>query len=155
MYQSLLNLERVKTGIIACDWEDLVDQIGAIMVKAGDTRASYTQAMKKVIKEIGPYCVIAPGIVLLHARPEEGVNRLCLALGTLAEGVNFDSVNDPVFFAVGLGALDHESHLTLLAELAELLQDKELVKKIIASKNDEELLLLVSRSFTITGEQSK
>lgn len=149
MHQSLLSLERIKTGIIARDWEDLVDQIGDMMVRAGDTQSSYTQAMKNVIKEIGPYCVIAPGIVLLHARPEEGVNRLCLALGTLAEGVKFGSANDPVFFAIGLGAVDHESHLTLLAELADLLQNKELVKKVISAKDNEEVLSLVTSSVTV------
>jgi PTS system ascorbate-specific IIA component len=53
--------------------------------------------MRRVLQELGPYAVIAPGIALLHARPDDGVLAPCLALITLSRAVEFGSEqNDPV-----------------------------------------------------------
>jgi mannitol/fructose-specific phosphotransferase system IIA component (Ntr-type) len=143
MIEEYVTKERVKVGLKAEDWRELVDQVGEIMVTAGDVQPSYIPAMKQVIEEMGPYSVIAPGVVLLHARPEEGVNRICLALATLTEGINFGSKNDPVHLAVGLGALDHSGHVELLRELATFLQDKERVAQLIEAESEDELLAIL------------
>lgn len=155
MLKRILTADRIKTGIMVQGWEELVDVIGNLMVKAGDVYPSYTEEMKTVIKEIGTYCVIAPGVVLLHARPDAGVKRLCLALGTLTQGVNFGSVNDPVFLALGLGAIDHESHLSLLAQIAELLQDQALVKRVIDARDSQEVLALLIESIPGSKEEKR
>ena len=141
--ENALTKDRIKVGIVATDWRDLVDQVGEVMVAAGDVQPSYVEAMKKVIEEIGTYCVIAPGVVLLHARPEEGVNRVCLAIGTLQEGINFGCENDPVRLAIGLGAVDHEGHVELLRDVALLLSDKAQLTALLEAKTKEELLEVV------------
>jgi len=144
--EKALTRDRIKVGIVATDWRDLVDQVGAVMVAAGDIQPSYVEAMKKVIEEIGTYCVIAPGVVLLHARPEEGVERICLAVGTLQKGINFGCENDPVRLAIGLGAVDHEGHIELLRDVAELLSDGERLAKLLAAETEEQVLEVVCDS---------
>jgi len=141
--EKALTKDRIKVGITATDWRDLVNQVGEIMVAAGDVQPSYIQAMKKVIEEIGTYCVIAPGVVLLHARPEEGVNRVCLAIVTLKEGINFGCENDPVRLAIGLGAVDHEGHIELLRDVAQLLSDKVQLTRLLEAKTEEQLLEVI------------
>lgn len=141
--ENVLTKDRIRVAVRARDWRHLVDQVGEIMVAAGDVQPTYTQAMKKVIEDIGTYCVIAPGIVLLHARPEEGVNRVCLAIATLEEGIDFGCENDPVLLAIGLGAVDHEGHIELLRDVAQLLSDKARLARLLAAKTKEELLDVV------------
>jgi len=148
MIEKYLTEERVRINIHAEDWHDLTKVIGKIMLEAGDIEESYITAMADVVEEMGPYAVIAPGVVLLHAQPERGVKRICLAMATLEEGVNFGSVNDPVRLAIGLGALDHEGHIELLRELSTFLQDKERVKKILLVKNKKEFIDLVRNKQT-------
>jgi mannitol/fructose-specific phosphotransferase system IIA component (Ntr-type) len=54
-----------------------------------------------------------------------------LSLAVLAAPVEFGSHNDPVRLVFGLAALDHESHLGVLAALAERLSDEEFVNNLI------------------------
>lgn len=107
------------------------------MLDEGDISLSYVDAMKGAIEDLGPYSVVAPGIVLLHARPEDGVKRISLVMITLKKGINFGSENDPVFIAFGLGAVDHKSHIDLLQDLSILLQDEEIVTKLLAFNEEE------------------
>jgi len=94
-----------------------------------------------VLKEMGSYAVIAPGIVLLHARPEDGVISPCLGLITLSTPVDFGhSENDPVDIVLALGATDKDTHIRALQQLARLLGD-ETGLELIRSASDSHTLL--------------
>lgn len=137
MIEKYLTKDRIRLKIRVVDWKDLVDQVGKIMLDLGDIEPGYINAMKRIIEELGPYAVIAPGVVLLHARPEEGVRKISLVMVTLEEGVYFGSKNDPVKLAIGLGATDHVSHIELLRDVSLFLQNKEILSKIYSFNNDE------------------
>lgn len=143
MIEKYLTEDRIELNLIVNEWRELVDKVGNIMLKAGDIEASYIEAMKKVVEEMGPYAVIAPGVVLLHARPEEGVKRISFVMATLKEGVNFGSSNDPVKLAIGLGAVDHQGHVELLRDLSSFLQDKKRLNKIFKAKNKSEFIRII------------
>ena len=143
MIEEYLTEDRIALQLDVENWKELVDQVGDLMLKAGDIEETYIQAMKDVVEEMGPYAVIAPGVVLLHARPESGVKRISFVMATLKNGVNFGSANDPVTLAIGLGALDHEGHVELLRELAAFLQNKEKLLAIKKAKNKKEFIQIV------------
>jgi ascorbate PTS system EIIA or EIIAB component len=137
----MITLETVGARASVESWEGAVDRVGALLVAAGKVQPSYIPAMKRVLQEMGPYAVIAPGIVLLHARPEDGVLEPCLALLTLATPVPFGhSENDPVDLVFGLGAVDKQAHIAALQQLAETLGNPELLQKMRLAKTDEELV---------------
>jgi len=144
MIKKYLTPNKIRIGLKAANWKDLVDQVGNILVQTEDIEPRYIDAMKKVIEELGPYAVISPGVVLLHARPEDGVNRMCIAMATLAEGIKFGSVNDPVRLAIALGAVDHESHIEILRSLANFLEDKDRLKCLYSVKDAEEFIKVVA-----------
>ncbi len=82
----------------------------------------YAERCIAMIDEHGPYVVLAPGIALAHARPEDGVVRLCLAVTTLADPVPFGHPdNDPVDLVFAFGSPDSDQHVGLLAALARAL----------------------------------
>jgi mannitol/fructose-specific phosphotransferase system IIA component (Ntr-type) len=141
----LISPEAIKVGVKVSNWEKAVDLVGDLLVKTGKTRPEYTQAMKRVLKEMGPYAVIAPGIVLLHARPEDGVLQPCLGIVILATPVPFGhSENDPVDLVLALGAIDKNAHVAALQQLARLLSDPIALKKIRAAQNEKELMEILS-----------
>lgn len=142
MTQNVISEETIAIGLEPCDWRDLVDKVGRIMVAAGDVQPQYIEAMKQVIEEMGTYCVIAPGVVLLHARPENGVNRVCLAIATLDHDINFGCENDPVRLAIGLGAVDHESHIDILRRISTVLADADARRQLLGASSKEEVLEL-------------
>ena len=85
---------------------------GAFLVDTDAVFPSYVDAMVRAVEELGPYMIVAPGIALAHARPEDGVKRMCMSLVRLASPVEFGSeANDPVDLVFAFGAVDKEAHL--------------------------------------------
>src|SRR5512140_1107834 len=123
---SMITADTARAKVLVQSWESATDYVGGLLVNARKITASYVVAMKRVLREMGPYAVIAPGIVLLHARPEDGVLQPCLGLITLSDPVPFGhSQNDPVDIVIALGAVDKNAHIAALQQLAGLLGDAE------------------------------
>ncbi len=64
-------------------WQQAVLFAGDLLVKAGFVEARYPSAMVNWVTKLGPYVVIAPGVALPHARPEDGAITPCMSLITL------------------------------------------------------------------------
>jgi PTS system ascorbate-specific IIA component len=120
--------------------DEIIQKAGELLVEADAIEPRYIHAMKRVMDELGPYCVIAPGIALLHARPEDGVKRACLSLLTLEKPVHFGhSTNDPVDLVFTLGARDKQGHIEALAELAVFLSKEEFLQIVRGCENSQSL----------------
>jgi len=145
--QKMLNLRdlvrpnNVAVDVEVKDWQEAIRAAGQLMYQDGAVEERFGEAMIRVAKEFGPYIVVAPGIALPHARPEDGVLKATIAILRLQTPVNFGNPdNDPVYLVVALAAIDHNQHIQGLRELAEVLGDEENIKKIKASKSKEDLL---------------
>ncbi|MDZ4159448.1 MAG: PTS sugar transporter subunit IIA [Anaerolineaceae bacterium] len=136
----ILKLETVRAKIKVDSWQHAAAEVGRLLVEAGMVEEQYVEKMKQVLEELGPYVVIAPGVALLHARPEDGVLHPCIGLLTLMDAVNFGhSENDPVDIVLAFGATDKNSHINALKQMAERLGDPEAVTRIRSAKSDEAL----------------
>ena len=136
----------VRPNIVAVDvevkdWQEAIRAAGKLMFADGAVEERFSDAMIRVAKEFGPYIVVAPGIALPHARPEDGVIKASIAVLRLKTPVNFGNVdNDPVYLVVALAAIDHKQHIQGLSELAAVLGDDENIKLIKACTTKEDLL---------------
>ena len=105
---------------------DVIRHGGQLMVDAGFTDPTYTEAMIDVVRDMGPYIVLAPGLAMPHARPEMGAKQVGAALVTLEKPIDFGSPeNDPVSVAVFLCAPNKDEHIQLLTDIATLFEDEE------------------------------
>jgi PTS system ascorbate-specific IIA component len=94
------------------------------LLKAGAIEAGYVDRCIDMVEEHGPYMVVAPGIALAHARPEDGVIKLCFSVATLNHPVRFyHPDNDPVDLVFAFGSPDDKQHVGLLSTLARALSD--------------------------------
>jgi mannitol/fructose-specific phosphotransferase system IIA component (Ntr-type) len=135
----------------AAGWREAVRLAGDLLVQQGSVTASYVEAMIRVVEEIGPYMVLAPGIAMAHARPEDGVLRACMSLVHLDSGVEFGSeANDPVDLVFAFGAVDREQHLEALRGLASLMQSEEGVTAIRHCRTAREAARVVKRYSKLT-----
>ena len=127
----LIPTDNIRINIHVELWSEVVVEAGKPLLISGAIERQYILAMEEMINQYGPYVVIAPGVVLLHARPEQGVNRVCMSLITLEEPINFGhSEFDPVEVAFVLGATDDFEHIYALRQLTSLLRDKKKIKSI-------------------------
>jgi PTS system ascorbate-specific IIA component len=135
----------VRIGVKATDWEAAVRIAGAALVASGRVTDAYTDDMVQIIRELGPYPVIAPGLAMPHARPSEAVLSTGMSLILLEEPVSFGhSKNDPVRVVFGLAALDHDRHLDLLSEFAGRFADPTFVNSLLSCKDETEIRGLLS-----------
>ena len=126
LLQDLLSEDNVSFRYPAETWEDVIRHGGQLMVDAGFTEPTYTEAMIDVVRDMGPYIVLAPGLAMPHARPEMGAKQVGAALVTLEKPIDFGSPeNDPVSVAIFLCAPNKDEHIQLLTDIATLFEDEE------------------------------
>lgn len=137
----VLTAEMIELDVEANDWRESVVRVGEVLVKAGAIEPRYIDAMIRTVAEIGPYLVLAPGVAMNHARPEDGVKKVCLGLVRLKTPVKYGSAhNDPVDIVMGLGAVDHRAHLDLLRNLADFLSEEENINRIRCAASKREVI---------------
>lgn len=147
MLKDLLTAETMRLNVEVKDWEETVRIGGALLERAGAIEHRYIDAMIDVIRKKGPYVVIAPGIALPHARPEDGAKKVGISLITLRKPVDFgNKENDPVKIVICLSAIDQSKHVKALSELAELLEDKENVRRILYADDPKIILDLLGKN---------
>lgn len=136
MLGTLLKEEFIQINAPANDWMDAVTVATAPLIKAGRVEPSYLDKIIETTLTIGPYYVLAPGVAMAHARPEDGVNRMAVAFTTLQQPINFGNQdNDPVTFIIVLAAVDCTSHIETLMQIAHLLENQADVNQIKSAAN--------------------
>ena len=96
--------------------------------------------MLEAVEEYGPYIVIAPGIALAHGKPSESVIETGMSLLKVARPIEFQhSQNDPVQLVFGLAASNHDSHIALMAELAQFLSTQANVNALLTCSDSAQI----------------
>lgn len=108
-----------RTAVTARNWRAAIRAACAPLVEAHAIEPDYADRCISNVDEHGAYIVVAPGIALAHARPEDGVRELCVSAVALARPVRFGHPdNDPVRLVIAFGSPDRCAHVGLLAVLA-------------------------------------
>lgn len=140
LLQDLLSEDNVSFHYPAETWEDVIRHGGQLMVDAGFIEPTYTEAMIDVVRDMGPYIVLAPGLAMPHARPEMGAKQVGTALVTLEKPIDFGSPeNDPVSVAVFLCAPNKDEHIQLLTDIAILFEDEEFLDAAVNFESIEDV----------------
>ena len=140
LLQDLLSEDNVSFRYPAETWEDVIRHGGQLMVDAGFTDPTYTEAMIDVVRDMGPYIVLAPGLAMPHARPEMGAKQVGAALITLEKPIYFGSPeNDPVSVAIFLCAPNKDEHIQLLTDIATLFEDEEFLDAAVNFESIEDV----------------
>lgn len=146
MLTELLTDKTVEVTESCLTWEQAVQKAGALLLASDGTEERYTQAMMDAIYKHGPYMVMTTGVALLHARPQDGVKKVCMSLQIIKSGVPFGhKERDPVDLVFAFGAIDTSSHLLALTQLMNLLNDEGLLTELRRSLSIEEALETIQK----------
>ncbi|MBG0623369.1 MULTISPECIES: PTS sugar transporter subunit IIA [Enterobacter] len=106
----------------------------------------YVTAIIQQHHTLGPYYVLAPGLAMPHARPEEGAKGLGLSLLKLKQGVSFGAGEfDPVDVIIMLAAPDKNSHIEMISSLAELFSSDTDMAELHQVNTLEEIKTIINR----------
>ncbi|CDF57432.1 PTS sugar transporter subunit IIA [Thermobrachium celere] len=146
MLSDLLTEDMIRINVEANNWEEAIREGTKIMKKKNYVEECYEETIINNIKTLGPYMVIAPGIVLSHARPENGVKKLSMSLTLLKNPVVFGhETNDPVKLVITIAAVDNETHLKALSQLMELLMNEVDMERIFNAKSKDEIISIINK----------
>lgn len=140
----LLSRETVRIHDVVTGWEDAVRLAAQPLIRKRVIEERYVEAMLQMVREMGPYMVIAPLVAVPHARPEDGVRELGMSILKLRRAIPFPDEDHPVQLIVVLAATGDEGHLRALSQLSRLLGRKEAMRDVLAARSEGELLALLS-----------
>lgn len=144
MLNKWLNAETIQLVASVHDWQQAIARVAAPLLAKNIISDDYVEAIYRQHQQLGPYYVLAPGIAMPHARPEEGALALGLSLLVIEDGVCFHSAdNDPVYIVAMLSAPDKNSHVELIAQLAELFSCHQDMQAIKQARNIEEVQKII------------
>lgn len=146
MISDVLTQDLILTDVQANNWQEAVQACGGLLVNAGKVNEAFVQTMIDVIKMYGPYMILVPGVAFFHGKPGSDVKEMCLSLVTFKHKVIFDDFeNQAIDCAFGFGAVDSDSHMTMIMNLAALLQDEEFISLIRNHGSKEEIIAMLQK----------
>jgi mannitol/fructose-specific phosphotransferase system IIA component (Ntr-type) len=139
--------DSVELGADVSDWREAVKRAGSLLVRVGAAEERYVEAMIRTVDELGPYAVLAPGIAIPHARPEDGAIDVGIGVLTLSTPVEFGAGdNDPVDLVFPFATPDAKKHTAALQALANFLEEEENVTRLRNATTTDEVVQLIKES---------
>lgn len=144
MLKDILTDSNIMIKEKAATWEESIERAAKPLVKENIVEERYVEAMIRAVNEYGPYIVIGKHMALAHARPEDGVNKLGVSVATIEQPIDFGNPEmDPVKIIFCLAAVDSYSHLNIMKELIELINNEEKLDRLIECTNVEDFKQLL------------
>lgn len=141
---AFIKFENLKIRNETMDVYTALREIGNLLVNSQSVKFQYVENMITSYQEFGPYFVIAPGVAIAHAKPDESVICDDIALMICHSPVIFNSHNDPVTMLFGLCATGSHQHMEVLMKVANLLSDTEAQMRIMSVNDEQELFALLN-----------
>lgn len=128
------------------NWPQALEICARPLLEMNVIAPEYITAIVEQHQKLGPYYVLALGLAMPHARPEEGAKGLGLSLLKLKEGISFGAGEfDPVDVIVMLAAPDKHSHIEMISALAELFSSDEDMAQLHVATTREEIKAIIER----------
>ena len=136
----------IRLGLTAKDWQEAVKLSVDPLIESGAVLPEYYDAIIASTKEHGPYYILTPGMAMLHARPEAGVQRDAFSLITLTEPVTFTDGKE-VSVLLTLAATSSAIHASVaIPQIIALFELDNAIDRLLACKTPEDVLALVDES---------
>ena len=149
MIEKLLSEENVDINIEVKSWEEAIERVGNLLLTNNKIEERYIDSIIDTVNNVGPYIVMSKGVAMPHARPEGGAKETSLSIITLKNPVEFGNEDfDPVTMVIGLSSVDSKSHLELLSDLSNIMDDEELIEKAKYCKTKSELIELINEVYS-------
>jgi len=145
MMMTWLPAENIQIVDSVNDWKQAIALSAQPLLAAGSITEEYIQAIFNSHHEIGPYYVLAPGLAMPHARPEQGAIKNGLSLLHINNGVSFNAQeNDPIYVVIMLCALSGDEHINMITALAEIFSDDARLSALLKAASLEEIQQVIN-----------
>lgn len=123
-------------------WQKAIDLSFKDMLKNNIVTEQYVSKIKNLTEKRGDYMAIGKGVFLAHATPNN-VNQLGVSFNYFKQPFYVFDHDKPITFVVGLAPINQTSHLKILSNLLQCLQNKNWLKKLAKVNNSTDLKRLL------------
>lgn len=123
------------------NWKDAILMSTGILLKNRYITERYVDKIFENIETMGPYMVLAPELLMPHARPEDGALKTGISLLKLNKPVEF--FGNEISIVVTLSSIDSNSHIDYIQKLVTLLSEEEKYMELLNSRDKKEVIKLL------------
>ena len=123
------------------NWEEAIKISAKPLLDNNNIEYRYIDSIINNVYKYGAYIVLVDGAAMPHSRPEDGVIKTGMSFLKIKNGIDFYKTENKVYLFFTLAAEDSSSHQDAMSELADILGNDNLVKKIIQEDLTEEEIL--------------
>lgn len=129
----MLYLENIKVGCAKDTQENVIRQVGQMLVDSGYVDQPYVDAMLEREKSFSTF--MGNGLALPHGveSAKKDIKQSGIAVMTFPEGIDWDG--NTVYVVIGIAGVGEE-HLKILSVIADVMLDEEICAKIPQSDAD-------------------
>lgn len=138
----VLDEQRIEIHSDQYKWTQSLWMTGEHLIDVESIHASYIENIISQIRYYGPYMFITPQVILAHAKPEMGVNRMDCSLHLFRNPVEFSEINRASVVIV-LATEDNESHMAILRDIVTIFEQDQVVNQLLEKTSSQEILELL------------
>lgn len=125
-------------------WQESIFLSGRKLLD-GDIERGYLERIIAQTIKYGTYMFLNDNVMLAHAKPEDGVNRLSLQFNVFRQPVVFPNGRHAKLIIL-LAAEDQEKHLNILNDVFRLMQNEVFLPQLCQQNSSEDVLYIVKNS---------
>ncbi|MDO4615485.1 MAG: BglG family transcription antiterminator [Lachnospiraceae bacterium] len=145
-----LSISKIRIVNEAIDWRDSIRCAGQPLIDVQSITEDYLSTIISQIENYGSYMFITEDIVLAHAKPEDGVNRLDMSVAVLKNPVTFSEDRHGRLLIL-LAAEDQEKHLRILQDIITLANHESFINEITACETPTSVMQLITKILMESG----
>lgn len=125
-------------------WQEAIALSAKPLLESNAIEETYIDAMIGKVKEFGAFIDLGKGVAIPHARPEDGVNHVGMAMLNLKEPIYLlDDPTHEIRLLICIAAVDNQTHLKALSHLTGILRNTKNVQQLIEAKSFDDIADLI------------
>jgi phosphocarrier protein FPr len=144
---AILATERIQLQATARDKADAIRQAGQLLVDSGCVKVAYVDGMLAREETMSTY--LGNGVSIPHGQFENRADILQTGISVLQlpAGVEWED-GEKAYLVIGIAASSDE-HVSVLANLAEVIEDEEMTRRLIDTVDPELILQQLSKEVEV------
>ena len=126
---AILSLDRIRLGATAVDKSDAIRQAGELLVQSGAVNPAYIDGMLAREETMSTY--MGNGVSIPHGQFENrgDIRHTGISVLQLPQGIEWED-DEKAYLVIGIAAAS-DDHVSVLANLAEVIEDEDVTNELI------------------------
>lgn len=144
VFKSLFDVKRVVLDVKVDTWQEAIIRVSEPLLWENMITPNYVHNMVDLVVKHGPYIVVAPGVAIPHASPNDGVIMPGISIMRLRKPVIFGKEGfDPVSIVICCAIIDEPEYINALMRLLTKIKDPLNIDRLLRAKTSEEIIKIL------------